>query len=117
MILSARELLARLAEKQASRAKEAEPLVEEVRARLPAAAAAVRSQFGASQVLLFGSFAHGTPISRSDVDIAVQGVAARDHFRVMAFLSNALGHTVDLIRLEDLETAERDRLLTQAARA
>ena len=114
---SVKDLLARLSARHASRISEAAPLVDEVRSRLPAAAAAIRDRFGAREVILFGSFARGTPIPNSDVDIAVQGVSARDHFRVMSFLSTALGRTVDLVRLEDLEDGDRERLLAQSASA
>lgn len=117
MIGTAKEILSLLAERHASGLAKAAPLVEEVRARLPAAVEILRSKFGAREVILFGSFARGTPLPRSDVDIAVRGVAPGEHFRAMAFLSDVLGHTVDLVRLEDLNPADREHILSDSVPA
>jgi len=107
-------LLARLNDEHAARVARAQPLVREVRSRLSTESRALVERFGARRVWLFGSFARGNPTDRSDVDIAVEGIAARDHFRAMAALARSLRRTVDLIRIEDLDSEDRDRLLRDA---
>ena len=114
MVRTRATVLRGLVRTRAERTAAAQPLLSDVRAKLSAAARALRDRFGARRVLLFGSYAHGAPSNRSDVDVAVEGVAAMDHFRAMAFLSEALHRSVDLILIEDLSPEDRRRLLDQA---
>lgn len=111
---AAATVLSALERKRAERATAAQPLLSDVRSRLSGAAQALRERFGARRVLLFGSYARGTPSVRSDVDVAVEGVAAKDHFPAMAFLSERLRCSVDLVLLEDLRPEDRQRLLEEA---
>jgi len=68
------------------------------------AAALLKSQFGASQVILFGSLARrGLFHRRSDVDLAVAGIENRIFWRAWAAL-DALGHEFE-INLVDMEMA------------
>jgi len=71
-------------------------------------------QFGVKKVHLFGSVTGESPWhNRSDLDIAVEGLAPRDYFRALSALDNILPLSleVDLITLEDalLEIAARIR--------
>lgn len=76
------------------------------RARLMAfareAARRLRADFGAEQVLLFGSLAHGHWFSEtSDVDLAVKGLDVDRHLLAIAHLTELAGDIqVDLVRLE-----------------
>jgi predicted nucleotidyltransferase len=90
------------------------PFVAALRSALPEAVETLRREFGVVRVWLFGSFARGTPTSSSDVDIAVEGLPGRDHLRAMAYLTDALGRTVDLVRLEELDARSRQSLLEEA---
>jgi predicted nucleotidyltransferase len=114
MTLPAKQVREHIERRYAERVAEAEPLVRALRAKLPEAAEILRSRFGATRVLLFGSFARGTPRPGSDVDIAVVGVAGPDHFRAMSVLEPVLGRPVDLVLLEELEPARRERILREA---
>ena len=108
------EIRERLHRARALRVAEAEPFVRAVRDRLPGAVAALRARFAVGRVLLFGSFARGAPHPGSDVDIAVERLEASEQFRAMALMSRELRHPVDLVRLEDLAPADRERLLREA---
>jgi predicted nucleotidyltransferase len=67
---------------------------------MPEAADLLRSRFGASRVVLFGSLARGDAHEASDVDLAVLGVPVRQHFAAAAALEQLLHCTVDLVRIE-----------------
>jgi len=68
------------------------------------AAALLKSQFGARQVILFGSLARrGLFHQRSDVDLAVAGIKSQVFWRAWGAL-DALGHEFE-INLVDMETA------------
>ena len=55
-------------------------------------------KYSAKKVLLFGSSLKKTPESR-DIDLAVEGVAPRDFFRLYGELIFALSKPVDVIDL------------------
>ncbi|MBK8262210.1 MAG: nucleotidyltransferase domain-containing protein [Nannocystis sp.] len=90
------------------------PLVAALRASLPAALQALRERYGVDRVMLFGSFARGTPTEWSDVDLVVEGLPASEHFRAMVLLEGVLGRTVDLVRAEDLDERRRCGLFEEA---
>jgi uncharacterized protein len=93
---TAEHLRARAAEKARAAAERASRLRESV----PNAAALLRSRYGARDVVLFGSLATGAFDDRSDVDLAVRGVAASDYFAALADLMALFAGPVDLVRLE-----------------
>jgi predicted nucleotidyltransferase len=107
-------VIARVTRAHEERRAAAGPLVSELRTALPEVVKTLRSEFSVHRVFLFGSFTQGTPTPHSDVDLAVEGLPARDHFRAMAYLTNALGRIVDLVRLEDLDARRRRRLVEEA---
>lgn len=72
--------------------------------RVSEAAKMLKSQFGARRVILFGSLAHAGWFSPdSDVDLAVEGLAAKDYWNAWKAIEGIVDdRPVDLI---DLETA------------
>lgn len=62
---------------------------------------------------LFGSVAWGGFGTRSDVDVAVEGVSTADAARLELELVAALGLPVDLLRLEELPAPFRQRIQTE----
>ncbi len=113
-MLPREEVLQEVERIRATRLAAGAPLVSELKALLPIASRLLRDRFGATKVLLFGSFAQGTPTPRSDVDLAVEGMDPRDQFRAMGALAELLHRHVDLVILEDLAPELRDRLLRGA---
>jgi predicted nucleotidyltransferase len=68
------------------------------------AAQLLKEQFGARQVILFGSLARGDFFhQRSDIDLAVDGIKPRDFWRAWSAL-DTLGSEFE-IELVDIETA------------
>ncbi|SPD74593.1 DNA polymerase beta domain protein region (modular protein) [uncultured Desulfobacterium sp.] len=66
------------------------------------AAKAIKEKFGAQRVVLFGSLAHEAWYSpQTDVDLAVEGVAADDYWAAWRLAEDIVGdRTVDLVDLE-----------------
>lgn len=73
-------------------------------ALIRALTAALRTEPGVRQAVLFGSTARGDDVADSDIDLAVQ-LADDELFRLLALeerLSRRLGRRVDVSRLSDL---------------
>ena len=65
--------------------------------------------YGAQKIILFGSRAKGTETERSDIDIAVSGVASSDIFELEEALEDIPTlYTIDLV---DLDTCKNELLL------
>jgi predicted nucleotidyltransferase len=96
-----------LAERYAAAERAAHLRAESLRTRLHLAAGLLRAR-GARHVWLFGSLLPGgVPHADSDVDLAVEGLAADGLMRTLVDLEALLGAEVDLVRLE--EASERMR--------
>lgn len=69
----------------------------------------LKHAFGAERVVLFGSVAEGEMLSsRSDLDIAVEGLSSMDYYRAVAHVQSiATNGRVDLIRMEDCTSSLR----------
>lgn len=67
------------------------------------AAALLKEKYGASEVLVFGSLAHGTWFSRwSDVDLAVRGIPDERYYAAVAAITGlSREFKVDLVDLDD----------------
>ena len=79
----------------------AEKIIEEV--------ARICHSFCAKEVILYGSRAKGTAQERSDIDIAVSGVASSDIFELEEALEDIPTlYTIDLV---DLDTCKNQLLL------
>jgi predicted nucleotidyltransferase len=60
------------------------------------------SHYGAKRVILFGSLARGDLHIRSDIDLAVWGIPARDFYRAVAFATGfSKTWKVDLVDGDD----------------
>ncbi len=71
----------------------------------------LRTQFGARRVAVFGSLSRGPFGLRSDVDLAVWGVAERDFLRAVAAVTALDGDIcVDLVAAEQAPPALRQYL-------
>ena len=82
------------------------PGLEERRARilerLPEAARILRDEFGAQRVLVFGSVDAPWFGERSDVDLAVEGLAPSQVHAAERRIARLLETAVDLVRLEEM---------------
>ena len=74
------------------------------------AARPLKERFGAKRVIVFGSLAHGAWFhARSDIDLAVEGIAPGDFFRAWAKLDYLGSHfEFDLIEYEFAPAHLRD---------
>lgn len=83
------------------------------------AAAVLRQQFGADQVILFGSLAREVvetmPIhAHSDVDLAAWGIAEKEYLRAVACLLDLGGEIdIDLVRMEEATPRVREAVVDQ----
>jgi len=75
-------------------------------------AAELKKHFGAHRVVLFGSAARGNIHAKSDIDIAVWGIPAKDFYRAVAF---ATGYNnewkVDMVDVEDCRETLKQSIL------
>ncbi len=88
-------------------------LVASLQARMPAAAAVLRSDFGASRVGVFGSLVAGRFDESSDVDIYVDSVAPGRFFEAVDRLCVLFGRPVDLIELRAASESLRARIAAE----
>lgn len=78
------------------------------------AARLLKEEFGAERVWLFGSLARGTFGSRSDIDLAVEGISERDLFRAVGrLLALSPGIPVDLVDLHATRASIRRSIETE----
>jgi len=94
---------------------------DEVLARLAAHRSAIR-EFAVQRLALFGSTARGEARADSDVDILVEyepgvRVGLFEFVRLQRYLSEVLGHRVDLATPEALREDMRETILKEAVRA
>lgn len=89
-----------LARERAARL-EREAAAADARSRLDSVVRALVDDFGASRVVLFGSLLTGELEPRSDVDLAVEGIAPAAIFRAAVTAESILGRTVDLVDLRE----------------
>jgi predicted nucleotidyltransferase len=71
----------------------------------------LRREFGANQVIVFGSLARERFHPGSDVDLAVSGLAKEDFFPALAQASQMSQFHIDLKPLEDLDAHFKQRIL------
>jgi len=81
--------------------------VEARRALLGEAAEILRDDFGASEVLLFGSMVDGGVHAGWDADLSVRGLSPQRYFDALARLSELFGCDVDLVELESARESLR----------
>ena len=79
------------------------------------AAKALKSEFGAEKVMVFGSLIHLSLFhERSDVDLAVWGLIGREYYRAVSVLLDIEPTiSVDLIAFEDARPALQEVILRE----
>jgi predicted nucleotidyltransferase len=80
---------------------------QEVVERLQAALPTLRERYGVRRLALYGSFAHGRPHARSDVDLVaeLERPLGWDFVAMAHFLEQLLGRRVDITTFECLQQA------------
>lgn len=68
---------------------------------LPRLAAVLVRDFGVTRVVVFGSVARADVNARSDIDLAVLGLAPAAYFTALAALANVTSFDIDLVPLEE----------------
>lgn len=86
---------------------------ERLRAAAADCARLLLRRFGASRVMLFGSVATGRADSRSDLDLAVEGLARARYFEALAALHDLADSSVDLVLWEEAPPTLRERILRE----
>ena len=82
---------------------------QQARRQAQVCAKALAEEYGAERVYLIGSLARGRGFhSRSDIDLAVVGIAPERYFAALADLADRAGREVDLILLESATPALRE---------
>jgi predicted nucleotidyltransferase len=87
---------------------------EKALAAAKACAELLKTRFGAKRVIIFGSLVgHGPWHDRSDIDLAVEGLAPADYFRALSACYELLprGMELDLVPMEDAYPEMRARIL------
>ena len=64
----------------------------------------LRQKYGVTRVALYGSYARGTPTSKSDIDLLVElsRPLGLEFISLALYLEKRLGHKVDLATFDDL---------------
>ncbi|MDZ7830635.1 MAG: nucleotidyltransferase family protein [Desulfobacterales bacterium] len=90
---------------------------DEIMAYLKTNKKSLYEQFGVIRIGLFGSYAHGRPVSSSDIDMVVEleGTSKNIHnfFRLKRFLENEFGKKVDLGFEQSLKPLVRESIREQ----
>lgn len=92
-----------------------EELIQTLREAMPE----LSSRFGVRHLLVFGSFARGTPRPDSDVDLLVEfdrTVSLLGLASLRARLEALLGRVVEVGTLDSLRPAARDEVMQEALR-
>jgi predicted nucleotidyltransferase len=83
-----------------------ESMTARLRSSIEAAADVLRA-FGAREVYVFGSAAHGSLRAESDIDLAVSGLPPSIFFRAASKAADFLNRPADLVDLDDESPAVR----------
>ncbi|OQW89598.1 MAG: DNA polymerase subunit beta [Thiotrichaceae bacterium IS1] len=86
-------------------------LAKQVRTELSPIVNMLVQQFGATQIILFGSLAKGTFAEDSDIDLAVAGIPPHRFFAALGAVNHLSCVWIDLKPLEDLEPYFRQCVL------
>ena len=108
--MSLEPYLATLRRRDAALRADALRRAEAARARLPEVVRVLVEEFGVTRVVLFGSLRWGALHERSDLDIAVSGLASDAYWRALDRVTCAAGRAVDLVPLEEASASLRARI-------
>ncbi|MCZ6675696.1 MAG: nucleotidyltransferase domain-containing protein [Candidatus Poribacteria bacterium] len=86
-------------------------LAQQARADLERIVDLLVSEFGATQIILFGSLVKGRFADASDIDLAVEGIPSAQYFAALAAVNCVSPVWVDLKPLEDLTPHFRHHVL------
>ncbi len=75
--------------------------------------ATILRRYGATRIVLYGSFARGDYRHDSDIDIGVEGVPSENYFRAVAECLLAARRSVTPVPIENTEGALRSRILQE----
>lgn len=75
---------------------------------LPDAIRAFTKEFDVKKVYLFGSLINGNFDSRSDIDLAIEGLSPRLYLKALAFLSDYFKREINLIPLETCNSSLKE---------
>lgn len=95
----------------ATQQKQREKRVQETRREVESIVTALVERFGVTRAILFGSLVKGHFAPNSDIDLAVEGIAAQEYFAAVALANQIASRWVDLKPLEDLTPHFRRRVL------
>ncbi|NJR71567.1 MAG: nucleotidyltransferase domain-containing protein [Synechococcales cyanobacterium CRU_2_2] len=73
----------------------------------------LKRDFGATQIILFGSLLSNCFHNQSDLDIAVAGLSSKQYWEALTAVNRLSQRWVDLKPLESLEPQFRDRVLAR----
>ena len=107
------QTLRHLAERRWQAQQRSTERAQRLRHGLAGAAALLRTRYGATRVVLFGSLATESHRETSDVDLAVKGLPNALYFAALADLMAHFGSPVDLVRLEDAPNSLRERIAAE----
>ncbi|MCC6624197.1 MAG: nucleotidyltransferase domain-containing protein [Deltaproteobacteria bacterium] len=82
------------------------------RAALPALVKLLVDRLGVTRVVLFGSLLEGRLHERSDIDLAVAGLAPERYWEALWRAAEIAGRDVDLVPLEEASESLRERIET-----
>lgn len=71
----------------------------------------ILKEHGAKEVFIFGSIANGKFNEKSDIDIAVTGLEAKEFYKIASIIMFELENEIDLIDLDDKENRFSQMLL------
>ena len=97
--------------RQAQQQAQSQQMARQARAAVEEIVRVLISEFGAQQIILFGSLVRGGFAPGSDIDLAVAGIRKRDYFAALAAANRLTPLWVDLKPLEDLDPHFRQRVL------
>ena len=73
----------------------------------------ISKEFDVKKVFLFGSCLESVETA-NDIDIAVEGIKAKDFFKYYGRISMAIDDEVDLVDLDDMREHFQKRILSKA---
>ncbi|MGK7905040.1 MAG: nucleotidyltransferase family protein [Hormoscilla sp.] len=97
--------------RQRQQQAQSQQMARQARAAVEAIVQVLVSEFGAQQIILFGSLVRGGFALGSDIDLAVAGIRKDDYFAALAAANRLTPLWVDLKPLEDLDPHFRQRVL------
>ena len=68
---------------------------------------------GATEIILFGSMAHGNFNEFSDIDLAIRGISPKTYFKTIADLSSIIHFKVDLVLLDYVSKEFKEKIMSE----